>query len=455
MRQTTLHTTMKICKIIIKDYQQFQDFELDLTYPEGHEKAGEPLEKVCLIGSNGTGKSTLLEMMNYGISKVTSNHTDSHPKLIITYKGSGRFITVSYINNGNILFFKRGVEKHPEWNSISQGRINTESARLAYNQYQIFNNEIEDIQLKNNFTDLLIRSPSEGNQNFYRGEIPKVTVNDALKFLERFPFDHTISSDTLKDFWKLLIYLIKKRESDFLTFQKQEKNLDRTVRKVQEEFDKKSPKILNKIAELWDNILDKAGLEFDVEGASNPIQLNDNLQAYIRLKGTDKTIPYSQLSTGIRNFIFRVGHIFTLYFNRNIERGFLLLDEPENSLHPDFLYDLVDIYTGIIQNTQFFVATHNPIIAAQFEPYERFILEFDEQGAVHAKRGTTPVGDDPNDLLVQDFGVRNLLGKEGIKKWERYVELKNLIQEEEDKAKKVGLLEEFLSIGQAYNFPLQ
>jgi predicted ATP-dependent endonuclease of OLD family len=276
-----------------------------------------------------------------------------------------------------------------------------------------------------------------------------------LFLFKHFPFYHTISPDTLNNFWKLLIYQIKKRENNLSAFQKREENLDKTVRKVQEEFDKKSPKILNKIAELWDKILNKAGLEFDVEGASNPIQLNDNLQAYIKLKGTDKNIPYNQLSTGIRNFIFRVGHIFTLYFNRNIERGFLLLDEPENSLHPDFLYDLVDIYTGIIQNTQFFVATHNPIIAAQFEPYERFILEFDEQGAVHAKRGTTPVGDDPNDLLVQDFGVRNLLGKEGIKKWERYVELKNLIQEEEDKAKKVGLLEEFLSIGQAYNFPLQ
>ena len=52
---------MKICKIYIKDFRQFRDFELDLTYPKGHPKEGEPLEKVCFIGSNGTGKSTLLE----------------------------------------------------------------------------------------------------------------------------------------------------------------------------------------------------------------------------------------------------------------------------------------------------------------------------------------------------------------------------------------------------------
>ncbi|WP_446405844.1 AAA family ATPase [Coleofasciculus sp. C1-SOL-03] len=63
--------------------------------------------------------------------------------------------------------------------------------------------------------------------------------------------------------------------------------------------------------------------------------------------------------------IFKLGHIKTLYFQRQIERGFLLVDEPENSLYPDLLYDLIEQYLSIIQNTQFFVATHNPIIAAQ------------------------------------------------------------------------------------------
>ena len=44
---------MKIQRIIIKGFQQFQDFDLDLTDP----RTGQPLEKVCFIGRNGTGKS--------------------------------------------------------------------------------------------------------------------------------------------------------------------------------------------------------------------------------------------------------------------------------------------------------------------------------------------------------------------------------------------------------------
>jgi recombinational DNA repair ATPase RecF len=60
---------MKISKIHIKDFHQFKDFTLDLTYPKGHEKAGQPLDKVCFIGQSGTGKISLLElipMFTYG-----------------------------------------------------------------------------------------------------------------------------------------------------------------------------------------------------------------------------------------------------------------------------------------------------------------------------------------------------------------------------------------------------
>ncbi|MBL0266501.1 MAG: AAA family ATPase [Leptospiraceae bacterium] len=108
----------------------------------------------------------------------------------------------------------------------------------------------------------------------------------------------------------------------------------------------------------------------------------------------------------MRNYIFRIGHIYSLYFNREVKRGFLLLDEPENSLYPDFLFDWMETFLEIIKdkngenNTQVFISTHNPIIAAQFEPYERIILEWDENAHVISRKGKSPVGDDPNDILT-------------------------------------------------------
>lgn len=54
---------MKISEIEIKDFHQFKDFSIDLTYPKGHAKEGQPLDKVCFIGQSGTGKTTLLELI--------------------------------------------------------------------------------------------------------------------------------------------------------------------------------------------------------------------------------------------------------------------------------------------------------------------------------------------------------------------------------------------------------
>ncbi len=120
--------------------------------------------------------------------------------------------------------------------------------------------------------------------------------------------------------------------------------------------------------------------------------------------------------------------------------------------NPDLLYDLIEQYLSIIQNTQFFVATHNPIIAAQFEPYERIHLDFDDHGFVTATSGVTPIGDDPNDLLIKDFHVRSIYGKQGLQKWERFLELQRLIHSTSDINRQQELITEYLEIGNAYNF---
>ena len=43
---------MKITKIHLKDFHQFKDLTIDLTYLKGHEKEGQPLDKVCFIGQS-------------------------------------------------------------------------------------------------------------------------------------------------------------------------------------------------------------------------------------------------------------------------------------------------------------------------------------------------------------------------------------------------------------------
>jgi predicted DNA binding CopG/RHH family protein len=300
--------------------------------------------------------------------------------------------------------------------------------------------------------DLVIHVPADQSLLLQHSDPPNTTLNEALTLFQNFPVFHSVSIANAAEFWKLLIYLVKKRESDYQQFLKNPENKKKTIEEVETEFEKNNPEIFLEIGELWNRILAKAGLEFDTKGARIPVQLNENLQAYVKVKSSGQSLSYNSLSSGIRNYIFKLGHIRALYFQRKIDRGFLFVDEPENSLYPDLLYGLIDEYLSIIENTQLFVATHSPIIAAQFEPYERIHLDFDDRGFVTASHGVTPIGDDPNDLLIKDFHVRSIYGKQGIQKWERFLELQRLIGKTSDATRKQQLLDEYLAIGNAYNF---
>ena len=446
---------MKLLGIYIYNYHQFKDFQIDFVYPKNHPKEGEPLEKVCLIGRNGTGKSNLLNFIQLNIHDFyRSQIPEAIYKIEIDNK---RFYFVKGF--GPYHLYHEEIDAISDWKKIifKDYSRNINQFNLKYNTISYLVTDplvTKKMTFKGNSDDLLIFVPSEGNRNLYSEikDVPSTSLNAALQLFESLPYHHIVSTDTITNFWNVLTYQIKKRENDLREFEKKDNNLDKTVREVKAEFDKSNPQILERLAILWNKILGKANLEFDSKNAINPIQLNENLKAYINLKGANRRIGYSELSSGIRNFIFRLGHIYSLYFNRNIKNGFLLIDEPENNLYPDFLYDLIETYLSIIKNTQIFVATHSPIIAAQFEPYERIILDFNDDGSVFWKSGEMPIGDDPNDLLVKDFNIRSLLGKEGVKKWERYIKLKSIIPQISDEREKSKLLDEFIKIGNDYNF---
>jgi len=418
---------MKLLGIYIYNYLQFKDFEIDFTYPEFHVKAGKPLDKICFIGRNGTGKSNLLNIIQSNIFDLYNQETLGDFIYNIEISGSEFYFVKT--KGGYAHLFNKGIDSIQGWKGLLftnfDGNLNKFDESNNVKRFFVDDNTItERLKAKKDSGDLLIYIPSEGNQNLYSQitDVPDTSLNEALKLFNSFDYHHVISTDTVKNFWNILTYQIKKRENDLREFEKLDGNLDKTVREVQSLFDEKNPQILDEIAILWNKILGKANLEFDSKNASNPVQLNDNLKAYINLRGENRRIGYNQLSSGIRNFIFTLGHVYSLYFNREVKNGFLLIDEPENNLYPDFLYDLIETYLNIIKETQFFVATHSPIIAAQFEPYERIILDFNEDGSVFWRNGETPIGDDPNDLLSKDFNIRSLLGKEGVKKWERYIE---------------------------------
>ena len=464
---------MKITKLHLKNYQQFKDLTLDFTHPE----TGEPLKKVCFIGRNGTGKTTILDRLSEIIEHI---ETKSSFRFVFLNKKNTTYSKGYHLNfefkegnntiaidsqDGQIGFLRftesihylKTCESFNLYSNTDTDRHRVNDIISHFPSYRQIVTDLDDLQkIKSRVNSL---SYIKGENPIFDQTIPTSTVNEALALFDNFPIVNKISNATVNDFWKMLIYHIKKNESDRYDFENTEENFDRTKRDLVQEFDSKNPNIKEELRELWDNILISAQLYFDSK-VKNPIQLNDNLKAYIKRITDNEKIPYNKLSTGIKNFIFQLGHVFAIHFNREIDNAFLLADEPAQGLFPDFIYDLVEMYEKVVgEDTQIFMATHNPIIASQFEPYERFILDFDEEGYVNVRRGTAPIGDDPNDILYKDFKVHSVMPKQGEKEYKRYRELKQRIQDlkaknpQNGEAEKLGeLYDEAAKLRLKYDF---
>ena len=369
-----------------------------------------------MIGMNGTGKTTILKALavaTRGLGPGTSTFS--------FLNGLNLAQCIVGLNDDGTSVYHGLTVGNPIWNSV-----------------------------------LAVYCPSEGDGSFNPTSIDpgRITLDRALTSLGAEVYKHVVSNLTAGKFWERIVAHIKRRESEYFQFQRLPECRDLTISEIDEIFDRSHPKVLEQLANIWNGILHLAYLEFDWESASIPIQLKDTFKAYIRTrnKAGSQTLKYAELSTGIRHYLFRLGHIWSLYFDRPQSESVVFVDEPEGSLYPDFLYDIVSTYQTIAPGAQIFMATHSPIVAAQFKPEERFILSFDDNGKLLLRRGTSPEGDDPNDLLVQDFGVSSLMTEAGEEAWRRFLELRRKIPLASADERE-GLVEEYSRLGTEYHFP--
>lgn len=423
---------MRIARLALNRFRQFQGLDIPLLDPV----SGQALRRVCFLGRNGTGKSTLLRIIRNAFNHLRNALSQTPPKIrslarwplaglkIETEHGGFWIVDALETETPATWLFRAEADNATAWEELFGGRPTDEAAVAALQDWALSDAERGDWAARLNWRDesdsIVVYVPPDVGSSLPNGQpLPQTTLDAALERLKRFPLYHEISTADAAEFWDVLIYHIKQREAAWQTLLDDPANQAKSIEAARREFDAGHPEILAAVAELWNRLLAPAGLEFDPRAARKPVQLRDNLEAFVTVKATGKRLGYDVLSSGMRLFLFRVGHLLSLYFDRPIARGFLLFDEPENSLFPDFLYDQIGIYESILRNTQFFAATHSPIIAAQFRPEERVLLDFDDTYQVRARHGWAPVGDDPNDMLLKDFEVRSIYPAEGLKNWER------------------------------------
>lgn len=307
---------MKIQYLNIRNYKQFSDLELDLTYPKGHEKAGKPLDKICIIGQSGTGKTNLLEIIR--------------KKLYITE------VKTSFLedenSNSEKIYFSR-VEKYS--NGIIKNQKSIDFSQSDKNLSTTFDNNIIEL----NETSWKILTEKIDNYDTERLKYRDKLSNKLLN----------ISDYSKEDF---------KREI--------------------EEWENENDNILDSISDKLNSILIRFNLKLH--------KIDENQTAYNDLTIEDLSngniIEYQYLSTGTKNLI----STFIPLKIHKPKDSIILIDEPEMSFYPNIQRQLTDLYMEVGENNQLIMATHSPLIASSFEPWEVVELKFDRNNQIYREK---------------------------------------------------------------------
>jgi hypothetical protein len=374
---------MKITKLTLGSYLHFKNgLELDFTYPSGHPKAGEPLQKVCLLGQSSTGKTALLNALKICVCENGD------------YSRAG-IDTTSLVEGGIELFYKLN---NTLWSKVSAGEFNfthidhSDPRHPKSMPYAKQFTEMRTEWLKDSFP-LMVNFPfcvvvPEG----FRGE--QLTVlNEATGELgttvER--TDRTIwdfDPATIRVIWNVVFskvesYLKESQDNKLQSFDQISKDTKEAAALV-EQFKAWEMTHPNPIQDLADNCLTPILRHLNLHVETDLSKYLDRQSAdkglYVIIKDTKgREIQYPFLSTGTKQIMLTAIPLFFLKPKNSV----ILFDQPETSIYPNVQRMLPDVYAECApDNNQFFFATHSPIVASAFDPWEVVELEFDEEGSI-------------------------------------------------------------------------
>ncbi|SFV57976.1 ABC transporter [hydrothermal vent metagenome] len=380
---------MKIEKVDITDYKQFKDLQLDLTYPKGHKKAGKPLDKICIIGQSGVGKTNLLKIIR---DKLYTNNVKT--EIIQDDNSNSEEIYFSGVNKvcpkdkqDNIKYIDR-IKKN-----IKKSIWDSTPIILFYFLTYIIVGIIKFF-FEYSFLEIIINSMTSLSLFlgiFFLGFWVLILAVGAIMdniqnifiFTSKYVTNHYyIELD--ESAW----YIFKERIDNYFLERKEYKdrkseqllNIDSNYEKIDfqrdmTEWEAKHENILEKISYKLNTILIKFNIEL-TKIDKNSKQYNDLI---FKDLSNNNIINYNDLSTGTKNII---STLIPLKIH-NPKDSIILIDEPENSFYPDIQQMLTELYMEVGENNQLIFATHSPLIASSFEPWEVVELKFDKNNQIY------------------------------------------------------------------------
>ena len=367
---------MKIKNLHIKEFKGLRDISINF------EKNDEPLDLVVLAGSNGSGKTRILESILDYFQKIV-NH-------------------IEHIENENVA----GVFFETDEQSCLKEGYDSNMLYLILNYYNDENNvergrKVVEENLK--VFPKIIYVPTE--TNFQKVEIASPMLFREYKFL------NIVDSGLIKDVPSYIATRITElaNEQESIPMGEKRKAVFREI---------------NEIFEILDLDIKISGISKNAK--SIPIFTNS---------AGDK-FDINELSSGEKQLFLRTLAIKML----NPENSIILIDEPELSLHPKWQQRIVDVYRKIGKNNQIIIATHSPHILGSVRKENIMLLDKDDEGKIVVRTGDELYDSygQPTDRVLKDImGLETTRNPKVFKLLEEAGELvdKNEYESEEFKTK--------------------
>lgn len=366
---------MKIRKIKIQDYKIFDNIEFDFT-----DETGKTLDTIILAGINGTGKTTLIDLL---INILT-------PEIVFTFFG----------------FYNIEIEFNEEEITLLRSYLPTDD-----NYTQVELHVITQIQKTN---ILLFESEYVEIQETERDIYWKEVVNTVLLLKNIVKFLNRQNNFKISYFYNSIYSNQKITEKDESNVLKYIKHYEYFEENLQKYFDKVIYKYLLENRNFTtDEIIKKRIAEINsfLEGLNVNTKIVDIENNKLILENVfGKKIQINDLSDGEKQIYFRAIFLNTL----NLKNSLIFVDEPEISLHPTWQSSAINLYKRAGSNNQTFFATHSPHIISSTNPENLFVLHINEESKKVeviniGKAGKHTKGVEPNRILknIMDTPLRD------------------------------------------------
>jgi len=176
-------------------------------------------------------------------------------------------------------------------------------------------------------------------------------------------------------------------------------NLNSIIQKLKNNYSLDYEKIEDLLRDINPNFKD---ITFNLFGSKSYLLLRE--------KNLANAISIEHLSDGTLRYLL----LLAIFYNPNRGEG-ICIDEPETGLHPDMINTIAEAIKYAAKETQFFIATHSPLLLNAFDLDDVLIFEKDKKNQTKVEYKSEDDFEDWNENSL--VGQLWLNGQLGGKRW--------------------------------------